>query len=194
MSPSPDLQSKFMEFMLAHNRARMQGFQEWLFQPGMRFNSPQKWWGDQGPRYVPHEGLDLYSFVDANGTLHTLDQNISIPAAFAGDIIKIEPDFLGKSIYLSHEIFSTDGRQLISVYGHTIPRQLLKSGQKVAAGEIIGRISGFSDKKTTLVPHLHITFAWVPVHVALNQLDWKNLDNDPGITLIDPLSVISSLI
>jgi murein DD-endopeptidase MepM/ murein hydrolase activator NlpD len=193
MSPSPDLHSNFMEFMLEHNRSRMAGFKSWVFQPGMLFNAPGKWWGDQGPRYIPHEGLDLYSFLDANGTKQTVNQHTRIPAAFAGAIVKIDPDFLGKSIYLSHEIFSASGRQLISVYGHTIPRQSLQAGENVAAGEIIGLISGFPEKKTSLVPHLHITFAWVPVPVPLNHLDWRNLGNNSGITLVDPLAVISPL-
>ena len=180
-----------MEYLLEHNRPRMAGFKRWIFHPGMLFQAGQKWWGDQGPRYTRHEGLDLYSFLDASGARQTVDQHIKIPAAFAGVIVKIDPDFLGKSIYVSHEIFSASGRQLISVYGHTVPGESLQAGQKVAAGEIIGLISGFPDKKTSLVPHLHITFAWVPVHVALNQLEWKNLADDPGITLIDPLSMIS---
>jgi murein DD-endopeptidase MepM/ murein hydrolase activator NlpD len=194
MSPAPDLQSKFMEFMVEHNRPQMDGFKRWLFQPGMQFNSPEKWWGDGGSRYTRHEGLDLYSFLNGDGSVKTLDQHTRIPAAFAGEIVKIDPDFLGKSIYISHEIFSADGRQLISAYGHTVPRESLTPGQHVAAGEIIGRISGFPGKKTSLVPHLHITFAWAPVQVTLSRLDWQNLGDDPGITLIDPLSVLSSLI
>jgi murein DD-endopeptidase MepM/ murein hydrolase activator NlpD len=190
MSPSTNLQSDFFSYLLAANRPHMNDFKQWLFQPGMQFNSPEKWWGDGGSRYTRHEGLDLYSFLNGDGSVKTLDQHTRIPAAFAGEIVKIDPDFLGKSIYISHEIFSADGRRMISAYGHTVPRESLTPGQHVAAGEIIGRISGFPDKKTTLVPHLHITFAWAPVQVTLSQLDWKNLGADPGITLIDPLSVL----
>jgi murein DD-endopeptidase MepM/ murein hydrolase activator NlpD len=193
MAPSHNLKSRFFHYMVENNRPQMADLQEWLFQPGMRFMAPGKWWGNQGTRYTRHEGLDLYSFIKADGTLHTVDQHTRIPAAFAGAIIKIEPDFLGQSIYLSHEIFSAHGHQLISVYGHTVPRESLQAGQKVAAGEIIGRISGFPDKKTSLVPHLHLTFAWVPVHMDQQQLDWKNLNNNSGITLMDPLSLLSSL-
>jgi murein DD-endopeptidase MepM/ murein hydrolase activator NlpD len=183
-----------MKFMLEHNRPRMDGFKSWVFHPGMLFQAPGKWWGDQGPRDVPHEGLDLYSFEEASGRVANVDQQTQIPSAFAGQVVKIDRDFLGKSIYMSHAIFTAGGRGLISVYGHTVPCESLQAGQKVAAGEIIALISGFPDKKTTLVPHLHLTFAWVPVHVALNQLEWKNLGDDPGITLIDPLSVLSNLI
>ena len=191
MSPSPDLSSKFMEFMVEHNRLQMAGFKRWVFQPGMLFQASGKWWGDQGHRPAPHEGLDLHSFADAGGRVITVDQNTQIPAAFAGHIVKIDQDFLGRSIYMSHAIFTAGGRQLLSAFGHTVPRESLKTGHYVAEGEIIAAISGFPGKKTALVPHLHLTFAWVPVHLALNQLDWKNLADDPGITLIDPLTVIS---
>ena len=180
-----------MEFMLAHNRPRMDGFKKWVFHPGMRFQALKQWWGDQGPRAVPHEGLDLYSFETDGGRVKTVDQHTQIPAAFAGRVVKIDRDFLGKSIFMSHAIFTAGGRQLFSAFGHTVPRESLKSGQKVAAGEIIARISGFPGKKTNLLPHVHLTFAWVPADFRAEQLTWKNLGNDSGITLIDPLAVIS---
>ena len=194
MSPSPEIQSKFMEFMLEHNRPRMDGFQGWVFHPGMRFQTLEKWWGDQGPRAVHHEGLDLYSFETDGGGVKTVDQQTQIPAAFAGQIVKIDRDFLGKSIYLSHAIFAAGGRQLLSAFGHTVPRDFLQTGQQVAAGEIIAAVAGFPGKKAYLPPHVHLTFAWVPVDFRLDQLTWKNLGTDPGIRLIDPLSVISSFL
>ena len=192
MSPSPEIHSKFMEFMLEHNRPRMDGFQRWVFQPGMLFQAVQKWWGDQGPRAVPHEGLDLYSFEEALGRVKTVDHHTQIPAAFAGQVVKIDRDFLGKSIYISHAIYTDGGRQLLSAVGHTVPRDGLQTGQQVAAGEIIAAVAGFPGKKTNLPPHVHLTFAWVPQDFRLDQLTWKNLGHDPGIRLIDPLAVISS--
>ena len=194
MSSSPDLNSKFMEFMVAHNRPRMDGFKRWVFHPGMLFQALEKWWGDQGRRALPHEGLDLYSFEDAVGQVKTVDQHTQIPAAFAGRIVKIDRDFLGKSIFMSHAIITAGGRQLWSAFGHTVVRDGLKTGQTVAAGEIIAAISGFPGRKTNLLPHVHLTFAWVPADFSAEQLTWKNLGNDPGITLIDPLGVISKLI
>ena len=193
MSSSSEIQSQFMEFMLEHNRPRMDGFKGWVFHPGMRFQALQKWWGDQGLRAVPHEGLDLYSFEEALGRVQTVDQQTQIPAAFAGQVVKIDRDFLGKSIYISHAIYSDDGRQLLSAVGHTIPREGLKTGQQVAAGEIIAAVAGFPGKKSNLPPHVHLTFAWVPKDFSTDQLTWKNLGHDPGITLIDPLSVISPM-
>jgi murein DD-endopeptidase MepM/ murein hydrolase activator NlpD len=181
-----------MEYLVAHNRPRMAGFKRWVFHPGMLFQAKIEWWGDQGRRAAPHEGLDLYRFEDAAGRVHTVDQHTGIPAAFAGNVAKIHRDFLGQSIYLTHAIFSDRGQRLLSAFGHTVPRESLKIGSQVAEGEIIGTISGFPGKKTALAPHLHLTFAWVPVDLNPAQLTWKNLGSDPGITLIDPLMVISA--
>jgi hypothetical protein len=177
--------------MVEHNQPRMAGFKSWIFHPGMLFQASGKWWGDQGRRAAPHEGLDLYSFADVGGITKTVDQHTQIPAAFAGHIVKIDRDFLGKSIYMNHAILTAGGRQLLSAFGHTVPRDSLKIGRQVAEGEIIAAISGFSGKQTNLPPHLHLTFAWVPVDVSPTRLTWKNLGNDPEITLIDPLGVIS---
>ncbi|MBU4449007.1 MAG: M23 family metallopeptidase, partial [Proteobacteria bacterium] len=137
-------------------------------------------------------GLDLYTFEDVDGRVKTVDQQTQIPAAFAGQVVKIDRDFLGKSIYISHAIYTDEGRQLLSAVGHTIPRDGLQTGQQVAAGEIIAAVAGFPGKKTNLPPHVHLTFAWVPKDVRLDQLTWNNLGHDPGIRLIDPLAVISS--
>jgi murein DD-endopeptidase MepM/ murein hydrolase activator NlpD len=193
MSTAPDLQSPFMEFLLEHNRPRMNGFKQWVFQPGMRFQALQKWWGDQGRRAAPHEGLDLYSFKDGGGTIKTVDQYTQIPAAFAGHIVKIQPDFLGKSIFMSHAGIMYGERRLLSAFGHTVPRTSLQTGQSIAQGEVIATVSGFPGKATDLLPHLHLTFAWVPADFSPDRLTWKNLGNDPGIRLIDPLTVISRL-
>jgi hypothetical protein len=191
MPATPDLHSPFMEFMVAHNRPRLDGFANWGFHPGMLFGAAIKWWGDQGRRPAPHEGLDLYRFADAAGLTKTVDQLTIIPAAFAGQVVKIHRDFLGQSIFMSHAIFVPDGRRLITAFGHTVPREILPIGGPVAAGEIIATISGFPGKATDLLPHLHLTFAWAPEDVSPAQLTWENLGNDPGITLIDPLPAIA---
>lgn len=156
----------------------------------MLFNSSEKWWGDQGARPVPHEGLDLCRFEGVNGNIRSLDQQTKIPAAFAGEIVKIAPDFLGKSIYVSHEIFDDYGRQLYSAYGHILPQDSLKKGSRVAEGQTIAVMSDLSGKKLAIQPHVHITFAWIPVPFAPHDLNWANLGKKSDITLIDPLSVL----
>jgi hypothetical protein len=190
MSNSPDLKSSFFSHLMANNRPQLDNFKQWIFQPGMLFNSLEKWWGDQGRRASPHEGLDLCVFEDINGKKKTLNRHTKIPAAFAGEIVKIEPDFLGKSIFISHGIFDDRGRQLFSAYGHTAPRASLKIGSNVAEGENIAEILALADKKLEILPHVHITFVWIPVPIADHDLNWDNLGKNPIIKLIDPLSVL----
>ena len=51
--------SRFTEFFILKNGFQDQGFKEWLLWPGMLFDAEIKWWGNQGRRNKPHEGLDL---------------------------------------------------------------------------------------------------------------------------------------
>ncbi len=152
MSNSPDLKSPFFNYLVANNRPHLDNFKEWIFLPGMLFSSLEKWWGDQGRRATPHEGLDLCSFAEVNGSTKNLDHHTKIPAAFAGEIVKIDPDFLGKSIYISHAIFDDRGRQLYSAYGHTTPLDSLKIGSNVAEGETIAVISDLPAKNSPSFP------------------------------------------
>jgi murein DD-endopeptidase MepM/ murein hydrolase activator NlpD len=183
--------SKFFDYLLAGNGLASPAFQSWLFQPGMEFASLETWWGKKQPRSCPHEGIDLCCFEDAAGQLRQVGQDLKIPATFAGKIIRLARDFLGKSIYLSHEILTADGRQLCTAYGHTRPLASLQVGQQVAAGEIIAALAAANGKKTRVPPHLHLTLAWIPLAIDPNRLDWQNLCRDPAITLIDPLSVLA---
>lgn len=184
-------QSRFFYYLLASNHPAMTHFKKWLFQPGMGFNSGETWWGEKQPRSCPHEGIDLCCFEDGAGQFRQVGQDLQIPATFAGRIIKLARDFLGKSIYLSHEILAADGRQLCTVYGHTRPLASLQVGQPVAAGEIIATLAAADGKKTRVPPHLHLTLAWIPVAIDPDRLNWQNLGRDPEITLIDPLSVLA---
>lgn len=190
ISESNTIKSNFLSYMLENNRPRMDGFKKWSFHPGMRFNSFEQWWGDKKKRPSAHEGVDLCWFEDSNGMIKKIDKNTKIPAAFSGNIVKIFNDFLGKSIYITHDIFDQSGRQLYTAYGHTQPFDSVEIGKKVKAGEIVGLVSGFSGKKTSILPHLHVTFAWIPVSMHIYDLHWNNLGHDERITLIDPLSVL----
>lgn len=183
------IKSKFFDYLLACNETALSGFKSWLFQPGMAFNSGETWWGEKRPRPTPHEGIDLCCFKDGVGQFRQVGPDLQIPATFAGQILKLGRDFLGKSIYLGHEIQAADGRQLCTAYGHTRPLVSLRVGQPVAAGEIIAALA--AGKKTRVPSHLHLTLAWIPVAIDPDRLDWQNLGRDPAITLIDPLSILA---
>lgn len=185
-----EIDSRFFDYLLAGNQPQMAGFKRWLFQPGMAFDSRETWWGDRKPRAAPHEGLDLCYFEDASGQVKQVDGHTRIPATFAGEVIKIDDDFLGKSIYLGHAILAPDGRRLYTAYGHTRPCAPLKVGQAVAAGEIIALIAAASGSRKATPPHLHLTLAWMPAVLDPERLSWPNLGQDPEITLLDPLMVL----
>jgi Peptidase family M23 len=192
MAPPPPIKSRFFAYLLAGNQSRLAGFARWIFLPGMLFNSPEQWWGDKKPRAAPHEGLDLCHFENAAGEIVPLDDRIRIPAAFAGQIVKISGDFLGKSIFISHDIFAEGDRLLYTIYGHTEPGPAVRAGQSVAAGEIIGVIADRAGRKTALPPHLHITVAWMPASLPPDLLTWRHIGRDPSIILLDPLLILQA--
>ena len=72
----------------------------------------------------------VVSFAAAGGMVKTLDQQTQIPAAFAGQVEKIDRDFLGKSIFISHTIYT---RRRPSTFclrlEHTVPRDGLQTGR-----------------------------------------------------------------
>jgi murein DD-endopeptidase MepM/ murein hydrolase activator NlpD len=190
MAQANEIASRFFDYLLASNSDEMAGFKKWRFQPGMLFKARETWWGKQRPRPTPHEGLDLCCFEDVNGEIKQVNEHTRVPATLAGTVIKIDHDFLGKSIYLSHEIYSADQRQLYTAYGHTEPCAALEVGKQVAEGEIIAVIAADPGKPSKVLPHLHLTLAWMPVPIHPDRLDWQNLGTDPAITLIDPLSLL----
>lgn len=190
MLESSKMKSNFSGYLVENNRPHMDGFKKWIFHPGMLFNSFEKWWGDKKRRPTAHEGIDLCCFEDSSGMIKKVDKNTKIPAAFSGKIVKIIDDFLGKSIYITHDIFDDSGRQFYTAYGHTNPFDSIEINKNVKAGEIVGLVSGFPGKKASILPHLHITFAWIPVSIHIDDLNWNTLANDGRIKLIDPLSVL----
>jgi len=193
MLAQQNLSSRFFLHLVENNRPYLDGLQKWLFHPGMLFQATETWWGEGKPRPAPHEGIDLCTFVTDQKIIKSLDENTKIPAAFAGVVVKIAPDFLGQSIYLHHDRFAADGRRLYTIYGHTRPLASLKIGQQVAEGQIIALLTGAGDIRPQVPPHLHISLAWMPVEVQPEQLNWQNLGRDPAITLLDPLLVFSPL-
>ena len=73
--------TRFCEYLVGLNNLDEQGFEKWVFQPGMLFHSTHRWWGNGGRRDHPHEGLDLCLYRDRSGNDHTLDETIRINKA-----------------------------------------------------------------------------------------------------------------
>ncbi len=193
MPAEAKITSSFCTYLLEHNRDLLPDFKNWTFHEGMLFEAGREWWGRQKPRRVPHEGVDFCCFENAAGEVVNLNGPLKIPAAFAGTIVKISRDYLGKSLFIAHEIFSESGSQLYTFYGHTNPGAAMAPGRKVAAGEIIAVVASPTREKTAVLPHLHISLAWLPRPLPLEHLDWRTMARDGRITFVDPLAIFEPI-
>ena len=174
--------------LAAVNGLYRQGFERWAFLPGMGFGDREKWWQSGGLRSTPHEGVDLCLFTDTSGRLQALEGSIQIPAMYDGVVLKTLGDFLGCSIFLRHACFDARGRVLHTVFGHTRPLEGLCSGQAVAQGQIIAEMAGPPSRSTPILPHLHVSAAWVPASMPAADLVWEHLGRSREIALFDPLT------
>lgn len=165
-------------------------FQEWVFSPGMLFNDREKWWGDLTERDHPHEGLDICLHRDQENRIVRLDGNTKIPAFYAGKVVRIFNDFLGKTIITEYTPPRYETGRLYILYGHTEPFSGLHPGRDVKKGESIATISDRRRSQAGIAPHLHISLAWAPAILPHNQLDWRNIGDATLMTLLDPLHVL----
>lgn len=179
----------FNERLIGCNDLDKLGFEEWVFHPAMLFRARNKWWGNQGRRSSPHEGLDLCLFRTKDGEVRRLGEDTKIPVMFDGVIVKVGDDFLGKSIYVRHSIGNGEGSQLHTVYGHTRPCEGMHPGQVLTEGDVLGPIA--TGKARSRIPsHLHISVAWIPESLDSEGLDWEVIGNPGLVALMDPLRVI----
>jgi len=158
-------------------------FHQWIFHAGMLFGSMEKWWGTAGMRKYPHEGVDFCMFKDINGQIHNIDSQFQIAAHNSGKVYRIIDDFIGKTIFIGHEIYNNN-LQLFTVYGHT-DRLMFKEGFEIIEGEIIGGVA--ESMKIDIKTHLHITMAWLPENIPIEHLNWQTLNDPYTAQLIDPL-------
>ncbi|MBC8549676.1 MAG: hypothetical protein H8D23_08485 [Candidatus Brocadiales bacterium] len=184
-------ESTFKTFFTKHNNFHTYGFKEWIFYPGMLFQDMEAWWTDNGLRPTPHEGIDLCFYRDNTGQVRRIDIGTKIPVMYAGDIVHIHDDFLGKSIYVKHCINDKSGNSLHTIYGHTNPRNLQDTKKRVCEGDIIAEVAAISEDSKVL-PHIHITMAWIPESLPCKKLNWDTIWNSRSVTLCNPLEYIDT--
>ncbi len=126
--------SRFTEWMVRKNSLDAFGFQEWAFSPGMLFNSNDKWWGNQGKREMPHEGLDLCFYRDRENRIHHLNEKTKIPVLYDGVIVRVMDDFIGKSVMVEHRFYKSSYPRFCTIYGHTTPLDGLDIGRVSMGG------------------------------------------------------------
>ena len=190
-TPTPRFsKTRFTEFLVRENEFYKLGFEEWVFWPGMLFNAPDKWWGDQSRRDRPHEGLDLCLYKDRWNRILRLDDKTKIPVMYDGVVVRIINDFIGQSVFIEHGL-PDDNSRFLTIYGHTNPREGLRVGRMVKAGDIIASLADSSKPKADILPHLHISVGKTSKFVSYKKLDWETIGVADTLKLFDPLDVIS---
>ena len=164
-------------------------FKEWIFYPGMFFHDTEAWWTDNSVRPTPHEGIDLCFYGDNTGQVQRIDSGTKIPVMYSGNIVHIHNDFLGKSMYVKHNI-TDKGNTLHSIYGHTVPQSHCVIGARVHEGDIIAEVAAISDESKVL-PHIHITTAWIHKSLSCKRLNWETIWSSKSVTLCNPLDYIN---
>ena len=109
---------------------------------------------------------------------------------FEGEIIKVEEDFLGKSVYVKHSLRGDAGEVLFTIYGHTKPCEDIGEGAFLREGHVLGTASGVKGRETKLLPHLHLSVAWVPDAFPYERLDWQAVGDREIVKLLDPLQLL----
>jgi hypothetical protein len=183
-------ETRFTEFLVRENVLDEYGFEEWIFCPGMLFNAKDKWWGDQGKRDKPHEGLDLCLYRDQQDRILRLDEKTKIPVLYDGMVIRIFDDFIGKSVMMEHSLPDSDTQRFYTIYGHTNPHRGLHAGRIVKGGDIIATLAQPSKSKNDLLPHLHISLGWTAEVISYDKLDWETIGTPNTLKLLDPLHVM----
>ncbi len=180
----------FTEMLIEENGLDQNGFECWLFCPGMLFNSPQKWWGDHGRRDFPHEGIDLCLYRDRTKRTLRLDVKCRIPVMHDGMVKAIFTDYLGKAVIIEHKTTESENERFLSVYAHTKPRDDVKIGTMVKEGDIIANIADTGRSKARIIPHLHFSLGLPSPSLSYDPFVWNIMRNPDLITLLDPLKVI----
>lgn len=147
-----------------------------------------KWWGDQGKRIKPHEGLDLCTYKTHQDQILFLDEQTKIPSMYDGWILKIVGDFIGKSVIIEHRFNKNGPSRVCTIYGHILPLSGLHEGKAVMEGEVLGTLAPPRNSRRTLPPHLHLSIGWISNNISIQHLNWDSMSSQ--LNWIDPLPLI----
>jgi murein DD-endopeptidase MepM/ murein hydrolase activator NlpD len=182
--------TRFTAMLIEANGFNPDDFQGWAFCPGMRFDSPDKWWGDHGQRDFPHEGIDFCLYEDAAGNLARVDETTLVPAMHNGVVKALFADYLGQAVVVEHDSIRGGGGRFLSVYAHTEPRDGIQPGAVVREGDIIATIADTRRSKAKILPHLHFSLGRPSPGLVYEPFVW-NIMRDPGrVTLVDPIDLV----
>ncbi|MFA6011622.1 MAG: M23 family metallopeptidase [Desulfobacteraceae bacterium] len=166
-------------------------FESWFFYSGMMFGSDYKWWGKGGTRPDPHEGLDICYYKNKAGDLKNLDEKTMVPVMFDGVVFEVSnDDYLGKSIFVRHDVRDKNDFFLHSVYAHANPVDGLTQGTVLGQGDIIARVSDIRDRKLSIPGHLHVSMVFLPEDYPKDMLKWSILAVTYQARLVDPFGYL----
>jgi hypothetical protein len=184
--------SQFDSLLVTLNGLDRNGFFKWAFYPGMLFHSDDKWWGDWDKRKRPHEGLDICFYQGRDGKIHNLATTTNIPVMYEGKVVCVLDDYIGKTVFVLHDIFDANQNQLCTIYGHTDPAGTIGVSSVVGNGELIATVSDAKQSGVQMSSHLHLSLAWLPKSYDHRQLSWESLSRQADLILLDPLAFIDS--
>lgn len=182
--------SRFTRMLIEKNALDRGGFECWIFCQGMLFNSPDKWWGDQGRRDFPHEGIDLCRYMDRSRRICRLDENTRIPVMHDGVVKAMFKDFLGKTVIIEHQNSGSDSAAFVSLYAHTNPRSDIDVGVAVKEGEVIATFGDTANSKSYIIPHLHFSLGIPTKSFSYEGFVWNTIRAPEKIILLDPLAIL----
>lgn len=176
----------YSDMLAIANALDTRDFRGWVFDPGMAFQSSNKWWGDLSRRDFPHEGVDFCFYTDNACRKHRLDAGTRIPAMDDGRIRAVFDDYLGRSLVVGHATGSDECVDYISIYAHTRPLDHIRPGADVTAGEIIATIADTSRFKASIPAHLHFTLGVPAAGLRFDTFVWNDMRNPSLVRLLDP--------
>ncbi|MFO8032573.1 MAG: hypothetical protein R6U22_08520 [Desulfohalobiaceae bacterium] len=160
----------------------------WILHPGMLFNSTRKWWGDLGRRGFAHEGLDLCRFKTRSGQVRLITPEMAFPAILSGTVALIINDLLAQTIFIRHGAHNSASGCLFTIFAHASALPGVVQEQQIKQGAPLCTVPCLEKDIPGMQAHLHLSLAWIPEQMPLQELSWKLLNHRQGLTLQDPLS------
>ncbi len=166
-------------------------FESWFFYTGMLFGSDDKWWGKGGTRPDPHEGLDICFYKTTEGELKCLDEKTRVPVMGDGVVFDVsDDDFLGKSIFVRHDVVDKNGLYLHSVYAHSMPVDGLVEETILKKGDILATVADIRGRNLSIPGHLHVSMVYLPLDYPKDMLKWSILAVTYQARLVDPFGYL----
>lgn len=189
MAGSKRVPSQFFTDLVEKNG--ITDFDSWYFYSGMMFGSDDKWWGKGGTRPEPHEGLDICYYKNTTGDLKSLNEKTMIPVMYDGVVFDVsDDDYLGRSIFVRHDVRDKNDFFLHSVYAHANPEGGLTQGTVLRQGDLLARVADIRERNLSIPGHIHVSMVFLPEDYPKDMLKWSILAVTYQARLVDPFGYL----